>query len=115
MDPQQPVAVKAKSKSKPARRRRPRRRPLEAWNVVLLDDDDHTYAYVIDMLGRVCGHPAGRAKRLAGEVDASGRAVVFTGHRELAELKAEQVSAFGADLRVAECRGSMSAVVEKAG
>ena len=34
---------------------RARRQP--PYNVVLLDDDDHTYAYVIEMLKALFGHP----------------------------------------------------------
>jgi len=26
------------------------------WNVVLLDDDDHSYEYVVEMLGALVGH-----------------------------------------------------------
>ena len=99
------------TKPRPAR---PRRKPLPVWQVVLLDDEDHTYAYVIEMLGRVFGHPPHRAMRLAEEVDHAGRAVVFRSHRELVELKSEQIAAYGADARVETCLGSMTAVVEPA-
>jgi ATP-dependent Clp protease adaptor protein ClpS len=51
---------------------------------------------------------------LAKEVDNSGRAVLMTTHRELAELKREQVIAYGSDIRIAECKGSMSAIIEPA-
>ncbi|MEM1011384.1 MAG: ATP-dependent Clp protease adaptor ClpS [Planctomycetota bacterium] len=107
---QTPITQKATT-TKPSK---PKRRPLVPWHVILLDDDDHTYAYVIHMLATVCGHAADRAFRLAKEVDESGRVIVFTGHRELAELKREQILAFGSDIRIASSKGSMTAVLEKA-
>ncbi len=84
------------------------------YNVVLLDDDDHTYEYVIEMLMKLFGHSMSKAFRMAREVDMSGRVVVETTHRERAEFKRDQIHAYGADWRIPECRGSMSAVVEPA-
>lgn len=82
------------------------------WNVVLLDDDDHTYAYVVEMLGAVFGHSHATAYRMAVEVDTTGRVIVWTGPRETAEFKQERIHGYGADPRVRRCRGSMSAVLE---
>lgn len=84
------------------------------WNVVLLDDQHHTYDYVIEMSQRVFGHSLQTAVKLAKTVDKDGRAVCVTTHRELAELKVEQVHHFGADPRIADCRGAMSAILEPA-
>ena len=101
-----------KGKAKPAPKR-PDRKPLDPWHVVLLDDDLHTYAYVIEMLGRVCGHPTPRAMRMAREVDTKGRVIVFTGHKELAELKREQIVGFGHDFRISGSKCGMNAVLQK--
>lgn len=84
------------------------------WHVVLLDDDDHTYEYVIEMLGRLFGHAQATAWRMAREVDTAGRVIVYTSHRERAELKQEQIHGYGADPRIPRCRGSMSAALEPA-
>ncbi len=93
-------------------RPRPHTEPL--WNVVLLDDDDHTYEYVIEMLGKVFGYGAEKAYKMAHEVDHSGRAVVDTTHFERAELKQQQIHSYGADWRIERCAGSMRAVLEPA-
>ena len=92
------------------------RRPArpELWNVVLLDDDDHTYEYVIRMLCAVCGHSTERAFKAAFRVDTRGRVVVYTAHRELAELKLEQIKGFGRDPHVASSNRSMFAILEPA-
>jgi ATP-dependent Clp protease adaptor protein ClpS len=88
----------------------PEREPL--YNVVLLDDDDHTYAYVVRMLCTLFGHSVEEAFRMACEVDRDGRVIVDTTHRERAELKRDQIRSFGADPLLRRSRGSMHAVVE---
>jgi ATP-dependent Clp protease adaptor protein ClpS len=87
---------------------------LPPYNVVLLDDDDHTYEYVIEMLGKVFGYAKERAYQLAKEVDGSGRVIVLTTHKERAELKRDQILAYGRDTRISACRGSMTAIIEPA-
>ena len=119
-DTEQPSVgtVEPKKKSRKQPKRAPKVGPprqLPPYNVILLNDDDHTYAYVIEMLKAVFAHPAERGMQLAEEVDARGRAIVLTTHKERAELKRDQVHAFGADRRVATCKGSMSALIEPAG
>ena len=84
------------------------------WHVVLLDDDEHTYAYVIEMLGAVFGHSRATAYGMAEEVDKTGRVIVWTGAREVAEFKQERIHAYGADARIPASRGAMSAVLEPA-
>ncbi len=82
------------------------------YNVILWNDDDHTYEYVIEMLGRLFGHGRERALLMAREVDATGRVSVYSGSMEQAEFKRDQIHAFGADPRLARCKGSMSATIE---
>lgn len=87
---------------------------LPPYNVVLINDNDHTYEYVIQLLRTVFAYPEQKGYQLARCVDQNQRAVVFTTHKELAELKREQIHAFGTDHRVASCKGSMSAIIEPA-
>ena len=84
------------------------------YHVVLLDDQDHTYEYVIEMLGKVFGHGRDKAFQMAQEVDAAGRCNVYTGSLEQAEFKRDQIHGYGADWRIPRCKGSMSAIVEPA-
>lgn len=85
------------------------------YHVILLDDDEHTYDYVIEMLRSIFGHSLETAFLMADRVNSEGRVIVATVHKELAELRVEQIREYGADPRVPECRGSMSAVIEPAG
>jgi ATP-dependent Clp protease adaptor protein ClpS len=84
------------------------------YHVILLDDDDHTYEYVIEMLGKIFGYAVPKAFEMAREVDLSGRCVVYTGSLEQAEFKRDKIHGYGADPRIARCAGSMTAVLEKA-
>ncbi len=87
---------------------------IPRYNVVLLDDDFHTYEYVIEMLMKLFGHSIPAAFTMARKVDRDGRVIVETTHRERAEHKRDQIHAYGADWRIPACVGSMSAVVEPA-
>ena len=84
------------------------------WHVILLDDDEHTYAYVVEMLMSIFGYELEKAFKMAATVDAHGRVIVATVHKELAELRLDQIQTYGSDPRVKNCRGSMSAVIEPA-
>jgi ATP-dependent Clp protease adaptor protein ClpS len=84
------------------------------YNVILLDDDDHSYEYVIHMLEVLFGHPPEKGYRMAVEVDTTGRVIVTTTHLEHAELKRDQIQGFGPDPLIPRCKGSMSATIEPA-
>jgi ATP-dependent Clp protease adaptor protein ClpS len=71
-----------------------RTRRLPPYNVVLLNDDDHSMEFVIDVLCKVLGCAVERATQLTLEAHTSGRAVIWTGPKEVAELKREQVTTF---------------------
>jgi ATP-dependent Clp protease adaptor protein ClpS len=97
---------------KARRQQRPKRQP--PYHVVLWNDDDHSYQYVVEMLGALFGHPAEQAYLMAKEVDTRGRVIVLTTTREHAELKRDQIHAYGRDRLIANCKGSMSATIEPA-
>src|SRR5262245_19615502 len=84
------------------------------YNVVLLNDDDHTYQYVIRMLKELFGYPEEKGFRMAEEVDRTGRVIVLTTTLEHAELKRDQIHAYGPDPLLDRCQGSMTAVIEPA-
>lgn len=87
---------------------------LPPYNVILLNDDDHSYDYVVLMLNKIFGHPPEKGLKMALEVDKTGRVVVATENLEVAELKRDQIHDFGPDPLIPRCKGSMSAVVEPA-
>ena len=84
------------------------------YHLVLLDDDDHSYEYVIDLLGHVFGYGREKGFAIACVVDSQGRAVVETADETTVRHHQDQIHAFGADPRIPRCRGSMSAIIEPA-
>ncbi len=82
------------------------------YNVVLLNDDDHTAEYVLEMLEKLFAIAAPDGWKHVIEVDSTGRTIVLTCDLPVAEFGRDQIHAFGADWRVAQCKGSMSAIVE---
>jgi ATP-dependent Clp protease adaptor protein ClpS len=100
--------------TRPQEKKKQQTKGLLPYNVVLLDDDDHSYEYVIHMLNALFGHPPEKGYRMAVEVDTTGRVIVATTNLEQAELKRDQIQAFGPDPLIPRCKGSMSATVEPA-
>jgi len=82
------------------------------FHVVLLDDNEHTYDYVIEMLQRLFLFSLEEAFRHAVEVDTTGRTIVITCGLHEAEFARDQIHAYGPDPRIPESKGSMSAVLE---
>jgi len=89
---------------------RPKRQPR--YNVILWDDDAHSYDYVITMLLKLFNHQVETGYQMAKEVDTTGRVIVLTTTLEHAELKRDQIHAYGKDDQIKGCKGSMSATVE---
>jgi ATP-dependent Clp protease adaptor protein ClpS len=66
------------------------------WNVIVLNDDHNTFEGVAFALAKTLpgiGYDQGMA--FANRIHTSGRAIVWSGHRERAELYHEQLVAFG--------------------
>ncbi|MEX2264383.1 MAG: ATP-dependent Clp protease adaptor ClpS [Bryobacteraceae bacterium] len=84
------------------------------YHVVLLDDDDHTYDYVVEMLQKLFVQNHDEAFRHAEEVDHTGRTIVMTCELPEAEFGKEQIQGYGPDWRLPRSKGSMSAIIEPA-
>ncbi len=84
------------------------------FHLILLDDNDHTYQYVVEMLGRIFGYGKDKSFALAALVDAQGQAIIETVSRGIALRHQRLVHAFGADPRITHSAGSMSAILEEA-
>ena len=84
------------------------------FHVVLLDDDAHTYDYVIEMLQKLFFFSFQQALDHASEVDEKGRTILMTVELVMAEFARDQVIAYGPDHRMENSKGSMSAIIEPA-
>ncbi len=83
-------------------------------HLILLDDDSHTYQYVIRMLGDLFGYSREKAFGIASVVDSQGQAILMTGAKDECRLKQDQIHAYGPDPLMELSVGSMSAVIETA-
>ena len=66
------------------------------WQVIVLNDDHNTFEGVAHALAAVLpGVGFEQGMNFANRIHASGRAVVWSGHKETAELYWEQLQAWG--------------------
>jgi ATP-dependent Clp protease adaptor protein ClpS len=108
------VTVKTAPKSKKGADTETRTKRQPPYNVILLNDEVHTFEYVIELICKVFGHAKTTAEELTLRVHLTGRAIVLTTHRELAELKRDQVLAYGPDPRMSVSKGPIGCVIEAA-
>ena len=67
------------------------------YAVVLHNDDHNNFAFVVAVLQKVFGYAVEKCVKLMLEAHKTGRAVVWVGSLEVAELKAEQIHSCGPD------------------
>jgi ATP-dependent Clp protease adaptor protein ClpS len=69
-------------------------RRVPPYHVILENDDQHSHTFVLTVLCKALGHSVERAFELMLEAHHTGRAVVWTAPKEVAELKVEQIATF---------------------
>jgi len=84
------------------------------YHVLLFDDDEHSYAYVVEMMMVLFGMSAEEGFNVAYEVDHIGQAVVMTVPYEEAVQSHGKIINYGPDYRMANSRGSMGCTIERA-
>lgn len=90
-----PEAPPRRKEREAADEQKPKRQP--SYVVIVHNDDFHTWEYVIELLQRICGHDLQNALLLTSQVHHTGQAAVWTGAKEVAELKRDQIRGFGVD------------------
>jgi ATP-dependent Clp protease adaptor protein ClpS len=65
--------------------------------VILHNDDINTFEFVISVLQKVFRYEEQKAIVLTLEAHVKGRSIVWSGSKEVAELKVEQMHSCGAD------------------
>lgn len=94
----EPKLPSPKPEESPAEDARTQRQPLYA--VVLHNDDINGFDYVVGVLRKVFHYGRVKAFRLTLQVHLTGRGIVWSGVREVAELKADQLRSCGPDPRM---------------
>ncbi len=68
----------------------------DAWRVIVLNDSHNTFEGVAFALAQtIAGVDYDKGMRLANKIHTSGQAIVWSGHRELAELYHFQLEGYG--------------------
>jgi len=88
---------------------RRRKQPAEAkpkkqppYAVVVFNDDQHSFQYVVETFMKVLGYPLEKSYALALQIHTEGRGIVWSGAREVAELKRDQLRAVGPDFHASQ-------------
>ncbi len=97
-----------KNEEKPKTERQP------PYNVILFNDEEHSFEYVIELLIKLFKYAKPKAEELTLRIHLTGRAIVMTTHRELAELKREQVLSYGPDPYMSISKGPLACAIEAA-
>jgi ATP-dependent Clp protease adaptor protein ClpS len=106
------VVTQSPPKEKTANTTETRRQP--PYHVIILNDEEHTFEYVIELLIKLFAHSQPTAEALTWRIHNTGRAVVYTTHKEKAELKRDQILAYGPDPRMSISKGPLGCYIEPA-
>lgn len=79
---------------RPKTRKKRKTRLLPPYNVILLNDDFHSPQFVIEVLLKVFAYQIEKCAQLMLEAHETGRSIVWSGSKEVAELKQEQIRTF---------------------
>jgi len=99
------AAVESEPLAKPARKKqasaaKPKKQPPFA--VVVFNDNEHSFEYVVETFTKVFGYAKEKSYTLALQIHTEGRGIVWSGAREVAELKRDQLRSSGPDFHAAK-------------
>ncbi len=94
---EQQVAVAAPAETRPKVRPDAKPKLQPPYAVILHNDDVNGFDFVVRALRKVFGYGVTKAFKLTLQAHLTGRSCVWSGHRELAELKADQIRSCGPD------------------
>ena len=100
--------------TKPKERSKEQTRKLPPYHVILENDDFHSFEFVIDVLRKALGLTEQQAFQYTQLAHRTGRAVVWTGNKEVAELKMEQMQSFHEIRSDGAKLGALSVTIEPA-
>jgi ATP-dependent Clp protease adaptor protein ClpS len=93
----------------PTPKQRRKKQPIDAkpkqqppYAVVLFNDEEHTLQYVIETLMKVFGYRQEKSYSLTLQIHNDGKGIVWSGSREVAELKRDQIRSAGPDFYAKE-------------
>ena len=109
-----PVLESPQEKAEPGATTSTQTRLEPLYHVLLFDDDEHSYDYVIEMMAALFGMSTEDGFRVAYDVDNLGEALIKTCPLDEAVAGRDAIHAFGPDLTMSNSHGSMKAAVSRA-
>ena len=100
-----PPAVERLPKPKQRRKKQPadaKPKKQPPYAVVLFNDEEHSFQYVVETLMKVFGYPHEKSYSLTLQIHNAGKGIVWSGSREVAELKRDQIRSAGPDFYAAK-------------
>ncbi len=94
------IVLEAPLKRREAEQQKPK--TLPPYTVIVENDEEHTFPYVIEILQKVFGYPLEQCDQLTMTVHLQGEAAVWSGPKEVAELKRDQIRGGGPDFHAAK-------------
>lgn len=73
---------------------------LKPHKVIIWNDSEHSALFVVEILMKVCGKNEDEAVQITKEIHTQGKGIAFVAHKELAELKRDQIVTFRDDLAI---------------
>jgi len=100
MEAAQEVAVAVADEATDTKNQPARNKPrlLPPYAVVVLNDELHTFNYVIETFQKVFGYSTEKCFLLATQIHTQGRGIVWSGPKEVAELKVQLIRSAGPDI-----------------
>ncbi len=92
-----PPPVKERKRHRRERPDNTKPRVQPPYAVIVDNDDKHTFEFVIEGFQKVFGYSAEKCFKLAEEIHKRGRSIVWSGSKEVAELKYDQLRGLGKD------------------
>ena len=95
-----PPAVEGAPKPKQRRKKQPadaKPKQQPPYAVVLFNDEEHSFPFVVETLMKVFRYPAEKSYSLTLQIHNAGKGIVWSGSLEVAELKRDQIRSAGPD------------------
>ncbi len=95
-----PTTKRRRRQRTSAEKPKPKQQPPYA--VIVLNDDEHSFQFVVETFMKVFGYPPEKSFSLTLQIHNEGRGIVWSGAREVAELKRDQIRSAGPDFYAAK-------------
>jgi len=109
-----PEETEGMTTTKPRERQESKTRTVPPYHVILKNDDCHSFEFVIGVLCKALGYDPQKAFVLTEEAHTKGQVIVWTGPKEVAEFKVDQIQTFHENREDGRKLGPLDCAIEPA-